>query len=297
MTEYEYYIVDVFTQQRFGGNQLAVFPNADALSDQQMQQIANEIHFSETSFVQSTSHPDADYHVRIFTPDIELPMAGHPSVGTAFLLKHLGRAPADRITFEEGVGLIEMHYTGDTDITIWMTQPLPKFSSTFEDKHILSDLLSLSLADIHSELPAQVVSTGVPFLLVPIQSLDGVRRATFRLDVWEKHIASFETPHVFIFSTETIDPEATAHSRMFAPAMGISEDPATGAASGPLGAYLWQYSLIDAEQAAQIISEQGYEMRRPSQIKVRLALSDNTITGVQVGGSCVYVGHGAIITD
>ncbi len=296
--EHPYHIVDVFTMKRFGGNQLAVFPEGDRLTAGQMQQIANEMNFSETAFVLQPENPAADFRLRIFTPKLELPMAGHPSVGTAFVLKHIGRIAEEIVTFEEQVGFISMTFSNHVDepMLIWMQQPLPSFGSTFDNHAILANLLSLDASLISQTLSTQVVSTGVPFLYVPVTSMTALEKAKLRTDVWEQYIADWETPHIFAFTMETLDPAATVHSRMFAPAMGISEDPATGAASGPLGAYLWRSGLVTADQAAHMLSEQGYEMGRPSQVHIRLKFQDKAIEGVYVGGSCVYIGHGIILT-
>lgn len=298
MAVHPYHIVDVFTTERFGGNQLAVFPEADKLPESDFQSLANELNFSETAFVLTPTTPDADFRVRIFTPQIELPMAGHPSVGTAFVLKRIGLATSGTVIFEEGVGLIEMQYEGGdgTPLTIWMTQHLPEFGPTFEDRALTANLLSLTEADLLGEqYPIEMVSTGVPFLYIPVASLNALERASIRRDIWQEHFADWATPHIFAFTPQTLDPADTVHSRMFAPAMGIVEDPATGAASGPLGAYLWKYGLVAEEDITHMISEQGYEMGRPSQIHIRLEVSGGEISSVAVGGSCVYIGHGVII--
>jgi trans-2,3-dihydro-3-hydroxyanthranilate isomerase len=221
---------------------------------------------------------------------MELPMAGHPTVGTAYVLARLGHvASPGALTFQEGVGPIPVSLTGTGDAVVaTMTQPIPTFGAVREDRAAIAELVSLSEADLLPDVPVQFVSAGVPFLYIPLRSLDAVRRATLRLDLWQANFAD-DIPQMFLFTLETEDPAATVHARMFAPVMGIPEDPATGAACGPLGAYLWRYQLA---APGDLRSEQGYEMGRPSQINIRVEANGDTLTRVQVGGRCVYMGHG-----
>lgn len=287
-----YHLLDVFTEVIFGGNPLAVFPHGDGLPTERMQQIARELNLSETVFIQSPSDEQhADFRLRIFTPAVELPMAGHPTIGTAYLLHHLGMtAGRDRLRLEEGVGVIEVALAADGAVV--MRQPLPTFGSIFEDRAALAALLSLDETDLDESLPAQAVSTGVPFLLIPVVSLAAMRRIRLHGGVWERSIKPFEAPHVFAFTTETETPAAHVHARMFAPAMGIAEDPATGAASGPLGAYLLHYRVLPA--GTPILCEQGYEMQRPSQIHIHIDHDGEHFSQVSIGGRSVYVGRGEL---
>lgn len=293
MPTYPYHLVDVFTTQPFGGNQLAVFViEGDAPDDATMQAIARELNLSETTFVLPPTDDTSDYRVRIFTPAVELPLAGHPTVGTAYVLARLGRvASPGNVTFQEGVGPIPVALTGSgDDVVATMTQPLPSFGDIREDRAAVAEMVSLTEADLLPGVPVQVVSAGVPFLYIPLRNLDAVRRAALRLDLWQAHFAS-DVPQMFLFSLETEDPAATTHARMFAPGMGIPEDPATGAACGPLGAYLVRYGLA---APGAILNEQGYTMRRPSQIFIHTATEGETLTTVQVGGHCVYMGQGEL---
>lgn len=298
--DYRYHLVDVFTDRLFGGNQLAVFPQPTGLQADEMQAIAKELNLSETTFVWPPLAADHDAHLRIFTPAVELPLAGHPTVGTAFVLARLGQpAPSQAttaITFREGVGNVPVTVAwgaAGPDL-ITMQQPLPTFGPRFEDRATLAELLSLAEADIDPDLPCEAVSCGVPFLFVPITSLAAIRQIRLRLDVWERAIRGFAAPHIFVFTRATVTPAATVHSRMFAPAMGIAEDPATGAASGPLGSYLVRYGVVAPADASTIISEQGYEMGRPSVIHISITQAEGEITRVQVGGTCVPVGTGTL---
>jgi trans-2,3-dihydro-3-hydroxyanthranilate isomerase len=288
MQTHNYHLVDVFTETPFGGNPLAVFLDAEDLSTKQMQTIARELNLSESAFVMPSDK--AEFRLRIFTPGMEVPMAGHPTVGTAYVLQHKGLIPATgKTTFEENVGVIpvSLNETG-----IFMSQPLPAFGAVYDDegdRAMIASLLSLHEDDLLAGYPVQAVSTGVPFLYIPLANLDAIARIQFRLDVWDNHLRTAPAPHIFAFAPED---KNIVRSRMFAPLMGIPEDPATGAASGPLGAYLVQYGLADGD--APILSKQGYAMGRPSQIHIRIERDGDAFTGVQVGGQSVYMGGGAL---
>lgn len=298
MPEYVYHLVDVFTETRFGGNQLAVFPNAEGLSTELMQHIAKELNLSETTFVLPPKDTANHARVRIFTPTVEMPTAGHPTVGTAFVLQREGMIPLrGRVRFEQQVGVIpvDLEYDESGKLLIHMTQPLPQFGASFADRRAVADMLSLTETDLLADYPLQVVSSGVPFLYIPIKSLDAIRQIRLRLDLWEQHLKNFDTSHVFVFTPETKRSNSTVHSRMFAPTLGIVEDPATGIACGPLGAYLVTYGLASADHT--IISEQGFEINRPSIVYINVTVEDETITGVRVGGSSVYVGRGRLYLD
>ena len=301
MRRLHYHRVDVFTNRAFGGNPLAVFTNGRGLDTETMQAIAKEFNLSETTFVLPPDDPKNDWRVRIFTPGSELPMAGHPTVGTAFVLAREHLIPrAERevnIVFEEGVGPVpvRVEYEGGEPVFAEMSQPLPKFGPRLEDRRAVAAMLSLEESDLEPELPVELVSCGVPFLYVPLRSLEAARRARPRVDLIER--ASSEhgiPPQVFVFTREVEGAGSTVHSRMFAPGMGITEDPATGAASGPLGSYLVRYGLVECDAAADIVSEQGIEMGRPSYIKIRIERRGEEITAVRVGGQCHFMGEGFI---
>ena len=298
MRAYNYQLLDVFTNQAFGGNQLAVFTDAEDLSPTTMQQFAKELNLAEITFVLPPQDKRDDFHIRIFTPAIELPMAGHPTVGTAYMLAKMGLIPLDEspkvVRFEEQVGVIEVtiqHDVGDIQ-QIQMRQPLPEFKTIFEDKQAFAKLLSIDVTGIHDDLPIQVVTTGVPFVFIPIRDLAAMRQLKVRLDVWESLLKDTDSRHIFTFSMETETQEATVHSRMFAPAMGIPEDPATGAASGPLGAYLAKYNLVT--DTRNILSEQGMEMGRPSFIHIDIGYANDEFQHVIIGGECVHMGEGTL---
>lgn len=287
-----YHLLDVFTTVPFGGNQLAVFPHGDGVPTELMQKIARELNLSETVFVQSPADENhADFRLRIFTPAVEMPFAGHPTVGTGFLLHHLGMNDGKtHLRLEEGVGVI--HIDLHSDGTVTMQQPIPTFGAVFADRAALAALLSLDESDLDTRTPAQAVSSGVPFLYIPVATLAAIKRVRLRGDVWESAFKNFEAPHIFAFTRETESPAASVHARMFAPLLGIAEDPATGAASGPLGAYLVHYGVAPA--GTPILSEQGCEINRPSQIHIEVERDGEHFTRVSIGGSSVYIGRGEI---
>jgi trans-2,3-dihydro-3-hydroxyanthranilate isomerase len=307
MRKLRYHIVDVFTDRQFGGNPLAVFTDGVGLSTATMQAIAKEMNLSETTFVLPPEDAANHYHVRLFTPGSELPMAGHPTVGTTYILAREqmietrdGATSDDEngegattVRLEEGVGLIPVQVSwrdGAADF-IEMNQPMPAFGETFDDRGALASVISLDASDIDARYPCQVVSCGVPFLFVPVVSLDAARRARPRLDLIEKILRGFP-PEIFIFTTKTEVPGSGVHSRMFAPGLGITEDPATGSANGPLGCYLVRYNVVASDAQLDITSEQGIEMGRPSFLRIRIDRDGEKITRVRVGGRCRYVGGG-----
>jgi trans-2,3-dihydro-3-hydroxyanthranilate isomerase len=293
-----YHRVDVFTDRAFGGNPLAVFTNGRGVATETMQEIAKEFNLSETTFVLPPDDPRHDWRVRIFTPGRELPMAGHPTIGTSFVLarEHLIRRDGDEttITLEEGVGPVpvRIEFRGGEPVYAEMSQPLPTFGPRFDGPHAVASMLSLGVDDIDTNLPLEVVSCGVPFLYVPLRSLDAARRARPRADLIEQ--TTGVPPEVFVFTREVEGTGSTVHSRMFAPGMGITEDPATGGASGPLGCYLVRHGVVACDDTAEIVSEQGIEMGRPSYIKIRIERSGSEIKGVKVGGQCHFMGEGFV---
>ena len=300
MKQYEFHLVDVFTDRQFAGNQLAVLPDARGLDAATMQKLAREFNFSESTFVLPAKHPNNDFHVRIFTPTEELPMAGHPTVGTAYVLarKKLIEQSDEAVTvkFEEGIGVIPVTLTfreSQPDM-ITMQQPLPEFGPEFSDRKIIAEILSLQVGDLVDNLPVVVVSCGVPFLYVPIRNLKAMKSIRYRPELAEKHLNDLATKMIFAFAVDPETAEGTVHSRMFEPAMGIGEDPATGAASGPLGCYLVHYGVLPAARDTKIVSEQGFEIGRPSIIRIEIDQDDHDIKVVRVGGRCAYLGGGVL---
>ena len=287
-----YELWDVFTTEPFYGNPLAVIPDASGLSDAHMQRIAGEFNLSETSFVLPLESTGVSTRARYFTPTRELPMAGHPSVGTVFALDKLGRfAGQVEVTLSLNVGPVQMTLERDGDAVkrVWMNQGVPELLETF-DKAQVASALGLGEEELEPHLPVQLGSAGNPFLLVPVVSLDVLSRAQVSLPKLSQLLPD-NRPVVFIFTRDA--PESDVRARMLGAALGIYEDPATGSAHGPLGAYLAAHTDILQGDSAEFVSHQGVEMGRKSELFVRLA---RTASGVQVsvGGAAVKVGEGQL---
>ena len=298
MPNLTYQLVDVFTDVPFGGNQLAVFPDPGALDPALMQSIARELNLSETTFVLPPEDSHNHFRVRIFTGARELPFAGHPTIGTGFVLQRLGMVDASSpVRLEEGVGVIAVTYAPQPDgqLLVTMQQPIPQFGAVVQDRKRAAALLSLSEDDLIPNCPVQVVSSGLPFLYVPLRTLDAIRRIRVRLDLLEPQLAGTDSTFLFVFTPEVERAGSSVHARMFAPELGITEDPATGSASGPLGAYLLRYGLVDAQAAQHLISEQGFEMGRPSIIHIAIQTEGDRITQVSVGGYTQAMGTGTLV--
>ena len=287
--------VDVFTRTRFGGNQLAVIPEAEGLSDDEMQAIAREMNFSESTFVLPPTDPTADAQVRIFTPGRELPFAGHPVVGTAFVLARERRKTDLRLELKIGTLAVRADPGDGTLGGAEMEQPLPTFEpAPNADPAVLAGLLALDASDVVAETPAEFGSSGNRFLYVRLRSLDAVGRARGVVDALDRYFAGHHHAAIYLFTTETVAPEATAHARMYSLALGanVREDPATGSASGPAGGYLLRHGLA---RPGRLLLEQGYEMLRPSQIEVGLTVTDGALSRLTVGGGVVLVAEGQLL--
>jgi trans-2,3-dihydro-3-hydroxyanthranilate isomerase len=292
-----YYITDVFTDRQFGGNQLAVIPDGSGLDTEMMQKIAREFNFSETTFITPPKNPQNDCNVRIFTPGNEVPTAGHATIGTTFVLLSEGLlSPKNpgKIILEQKVGDITVVFKkeGNSYHSITMYQPLPKFGPVDENRKLIAEILSVGTDEIMKEYPIQSISCGNNFLFIPVNSIKTLEKIKIRTDLLEKHEKDLDTTEFYIFSMETAGKNATTHGRMFAPLFGITEDPATGSASGPLGCYLVRYGLSDGKD---VICEQGYEMGRPSTVHVTIEHEQNRITEVKVGGKTTLVGRGELL--
>ena len=301
---YRYLHYDVFTEHLFGGNQLAVVLDARGLAAETMQAIAREMNFSETTFILPAERPDTDVRMRIFTPGDELPMAGHPTIGSTFALAHTKViAPGrERFVFGLGIGPTPVTLTWDratsSTLTIaWMTQRLPEFGDPLADAAAVARALSLPDEAIQStRLPVQVVSCGVPFLFVPAATRRAVDEIVVNASALQTLLRESRpnATGVFVFSAEQGPDSATAYSRMFAPGAGIAEDPATGGASGPLGCYLVRHKIVPAENAGRMLSLQGVRMGRPSHVHIAVGVDAGEIARVQVGGEAVLAGEGVL---
>ncbi len=300
----KFYQADVFTAQPFGGNPVAVFPDADGLTDDELQQIAREMNLSETVFVFSPTDPAAVARLRIFTPTQEIPFAGHPVLGTFYVLAQLGRVPTqEQVTHvmqECNIGLfpVELHAEPSRVVRVVMSQPKPEFLDpidAIDDVYLVGGALGLPkhvIAD--GKWPLQVVSTGLPVLIVPVRTLTAVRSITPDASAIINVSERFGANGIMVFTTVTVESFASVHARMFAPKIGILEDPATGSAGGALGAYLVQNGVVEVGPRTDILIEQGYEIDRPSRILVQVESDDDVIQGVKVGGQCVMVVEGVL---
>ncbi|MCL4812994.1 MAG: PhzF family phenazine biosynthesis protein [Vicinamibacteraceae bacterium] len=295
--------LDVFTDTPLTGNQLAVFTApSHPFNDGIRQAIAREMAFSETVFVEPPSTPGALVRLRIFTPARELPMAGHPTVGSAFALAHEGViAPGTtRVVFDLGVGPlpIDLEWDDHRLAFAWMTQPRPEFGPEIRERARLASALGVREDAVAPEgPPPQVVSTGVPFLFVPLATRADVDSCVVDVRAMDAacRLENLPTREVFVFTTErAADDGATVYSRMFAPALGVAEDPATGSACGPLGAYLVRHRLVSPEQAGRLVSLQGVKMQRASRIHISIGTDGDAITSVRVGGTAVLVAEATL---
>ena len=301
LRSYRYLHYDVFTDHLFGGNQLAVFLDARGLDDDTMQAIAKEMNFSETTFVLPAEKSGTDVRMRIFTPGNELPMAGHPTVGSTFALARSGTIEEGRERFTYGLNIgptpVSLVWKNHELSFVWMTQNKPVFGEPMPDPARAAAALTLSPAAVAGTgHPVQVVSCGVPFLFVPLATRMAVDSAVVSAGALESLLSDTKTgAHgVFLFSAERSSDRATAYSRMFAPELGVVEDPATGSASGPLGCYLVRHKIVPPERAGAILSLQGVKMGRPSHVHVAVGIENGEIASVRVGGEAVLAGEGIL---
>jgi len=295
MEKLVFYIVDVFAEEKYAGNQLAVFRGAKALSDAEMQRIAKEMNFSETTFILSDEKRDGGYDVRIFTPETELPFAGHPTLGTAYVIQdEIVKEPVDEIVLNLKVGQIPVTFSYDgkhVDI-LWMKQLNPIFGQT-SDAVLISEVLSLDLRDIDERFPVQEVSTGVPSIMVPLKTLDALKRARISRERYFEFVRDTQAKTVLIFCPETYKKENDLNVRFFADYYGVPEDPATGSGNGCLAGYLVKHRYFGKDRI-DIRVEQGYEIGRPSLLLLKAEEKGEGID-VYVGGKVVMVAKGQFI--
>ena len=300
MREYRFIQVDVFTKHIFVGNPLAVYPNAEGLTREEMQRIAREMNLSETTFVLAPSSSEADFKVRIFTPQREIPFAGHPVIGTCFVLGDQGRiGPKEGkrvMRLELGLGIfpVEVVFLGGEPVLVKMEQRSPEFMGAYAEVELLARLLSLPLEKLNLlKGPAEVVSTGLPFLIIPLTSQRALSQAKINPSILETVAQELDTSLVAPFTMEGMGGNRI-RARVFAPLHGVPEDPATGSAAGCFGAYLVKHGLIKGEPLTTVEIEQGMDIHRPSLIQVELAAEEKTIERVWVAGSVVRVLEGTI---
>jgi trans-2,3-dihydro-3-hydroxyanthranilate isomerase len=294
-----FYTADVFTGEMFGGNQLAVFPAAGGLDAQLMQAIARELNLAETVFVFPPDDPAHTRKLRIFTPGMELPFAGHPTLGTAFVLASLAEVTLDdaitSIVFEEGVGPIPVTIRVEGGLPTYCeltAARLPEFGPAPPPLDEIAAVLSLRPDEIRTDdFSPRGASCGVPFFLVPVRDAGALARARPELSVWERSFSGWWAPHLYPF-VETAGREgADIRARMFAPALGIAEDPATGAAAAALAGYLAATRPPETGTLRWVV-DQGIEMGRPSRLHVECDRDGDRVMAVRVGGSAVMVAEG-----
>ena len=292
-----FYIVDVFAESKYAGNQLAVFCGAGVaeLSEAQMLLIAREINYSETTFIRSPHPRDGGYDVRIFTPKKELPFAGHPTLGTAFVLQQeIIREKVDRVILNLAVGQIPVtfNYHNESEDILWMRQNPPSFGQVLSAAS-LANVLNLEPDEIDANFPIQEVSTGVPFIIVPLKTLASLKKAQVNLDKYFELVDTMEAKEILIFCPETYSDLNDLSVRVFAHSLGIPEDPATGSANGCLAGYLVEYAYYGSGKI-DVRVEQGYEIDRPSLLLLQAAKNQGEIE-VLVGGKVVMVAKGEFV--
>jgi trans-2,3-dihydro-3-hydroxyanthranilate isomerase len=303
MTNLPFLILDVFATGKYTGNQLAVCLDAGDLTDLQMQQIAREINFSETTFVTNSQLVNGGYNTRIFTPTTELPFAGHPTLGTAFAIQQelvkeqidsRSETRCERVNLNYQVGQIpvDLNYVNDRLDILWMHQQQPKFYESI-DRDNLAAVIGVNPTDIDARYPIEPVSTGLPFIIVPLKTVAAVSQAKLNLSLYQPTVANLPAQAILVFCPETVDANCQLHVRVFTECFGVPEDPATGSANGCLAAYLAKHEYFGSSKI-DIAVEQGVEMGRSSLLFLR---SEYTPDGCQVsiGGRVIHIASGEFI--
>lgn len=287
-----FFFTEVFTTRKYGGNPLATFVDCESLSAQEMQQIAKEINFSETTFITARQPRNGGYDVRIFTPKSEVEFAGHPTLGTAHVLRNqVLTTRANDLVLNLPIGPVPVTFSDATaSVTVvWMKQFAPKFGKRL-DAVTLARVLSIEPAAIDLNFPIEEISTGFPHTVVPLINLDALKRVTINKDHYRTLIADSWAKIILVFSRESYEPSQSLSVRVFADFYGVSEDAATGSGNGALAAYLLRHQVLGAS-SVDVLAGQGYEMGRPSTLALR-AKANNVDTEVFVGGSVVDVAEG-----
>lgn len=290
---HRFYTVDVFAREKYAGNQLAVVTDATGLDAEEMQSIAAEMDYSETTFVTGNSE-DGSWPVRIFTPTDEVPFAGHPTLGTAAVIRqYCDPERPDQVTLNLQVGEVPVERREQNGWeTLWMRQQPPEFGDTLAHGD-LARVLGLSVDDFDDSVPIQIVSTGLPTVIVPLRDRAALEGITLDRDAYDELVDDHGAKLIHAFCPEPRDSENDIAARMFAPALGVFEDPATGSANGCLAAYLSKRAYFGSS-AVDASVEQGYEIGRPSLLHLGARESDGETT-VEVGGNVVTVSRGELL--
>lgn len=294
MDGFRYFILDVFAKEPYTGNQLAVVVLSKNIPDSNMQKIANEFHFSETAFILSEKMSGDGYDVRIFTPLEEVPFAGHPTLGTAYIIRNeLLKGSVNKIVLNLKIGKIPVAFEKSKDFEIlWMKQINPIFGKIYDKKDI-SGLIGVNEGDIDDRYPIQEVSTGLPFVLIPLKTLGAVRSAHVIKERYPIVFKNEKPKPLFIFSPQTYSKENQINARMFADLFGIPEDPATGSANGCLAGYLVKYKYFGENKINNICVEQGYEIGKESLLYLTAEENKGSID-VYVGGKVLKIAEGRL---
>ena len=304
MKKASYVRVDVFANKPFGGNPLAVFPDARNLTPKEMQLLAMEMNLSETTFVLPPSKGSgADFRVRIFVPDMEIPYAGHPTLGTFFVLARMGKIklkdPVTVVKMEVKAGVmpVEIHSSKGKITKVVTVQNKPEFGMVMKDADLVAQAISIEKSDLDlARAPPQVVSTGLPWLMVLVKSRAAVEKAGGNVTAFAevKKLLPREFADIYVTCLDPIEKGSTTHSRgLSLVARNIVEDPATGSASGCLGGFLVHKELVPVERVTRLVNEQGYEIGRPSKIGIEVGTSaEGAIESVRVGGPVVHMMDG-----
>lgn len=282
-----FYIVDVFAEEKFAGNQLAVFRSGAKLTSEQMQSIAREMHFSETTFIMSEKKYNGGYEVRIFTPVAEVPFAGHPTLGTAHIIRtEIATDAPGEVLINLKVGQIPVIFEEEIS---WMKQVPPEFGKKI-DAASVAEVLGLRRSEIDERFPVEEVSTGLPHIIVPLKKIDSLKRVRVSLDKYYGLIKNTWAKPILIFCPESHEGLNNISVRMFADCYGVPEDPATGSGNGCLAAYLVK-NRYWGKNKINVRSEQGYEINRPSLLYLKAEEMGGQIN-VFVGGKSITIARG-----
>lgn len=292
----EFFYVDAFTTETFGGNPAGVIPNAENLTDEDMQKIANELNLSETAFLLPTSNADANYKIRYFTPTKEVDFCGHATLGTAWLMatKYNWIDKDDKIVFESNIGLIPVKWLMENNqlTRVSMTQVRPKVKSIDISPAVVANLVGIHETDIDDRYPIKIANTGVPHLMVPVKTRQAIDQAEPNLNELKKMNNDFNisTTHLFTFNTNG---QFDIYTRDFCPNIGIDEDPVTGAANGALGGYLYLENILAQQERNQLMIGQGHTINRPGILYVTIT-PDGESAIIEVAGAAVVSIEGII---